>query len=203
MPTTWPTDIVPYQIDFYLKKNTTTFESPLTRTRQTLSRRGDQWICDASFRLDRQKAQRLDALLDVGAGGSFYLFDFSRTAPYNGDPGGSVRVITEYSRGTTSISISGLPVSQSWLVAGDLLAIDGYLYRLTADLSANGSGIGTATLNRGLVAALSGSPTLWPVTLVRPRVEMRLRDDDQARRTKSYDGMNEYTVGFVEVLPKT
>jgi hypothetical protein len=202
MPVSWPTDIYPYRCDFYLQNNTSTFTSPITRTTQRLRFQGSKWLCEASFHLDRQKSQRIDALLDSqqGAYGSFYLWDFARDAPYNGTPAGSQTVTATYARGVTSVAINGLPLSQTWLIAGDLIQIADYLYRITADIAANGSGVGTATLNRGLVEALSGSN---PVTLTRPRVEMMLRDDDQPRRSKHYDSLYEYSLQFVEVLPAT
>lgn len=202
MAVTWPTDLVAYRCDFYLRNNTTIFESPLTRSAQRLRRLGARWICEASFHFDRQKSQRLDAILDQlqGAYLTTTIWDFTRTAPYNGDPGGTPRVLTAYAAGTTSISISGLPVSQTRLLAGDYIELQGYLYRITADIAANGSGVGTALLNRGLVETLSGSPTSYPVTLTRPRAEMRLLDDDQPRRSKHYDGLYEYSVSLTEVL---
>lgn len=205
MPTTWPTDLNPYRCDLLFLNNTTVFESPLTRTRQTLRRLGARWVLDGSWHVARDKAQRIDALLDAvqGAYGSFYLYDFTHPLPYNGDPGGSPRVTTAYASGTTSISVTGLPASQTWIKAGDLFELQQYVYRVTADITANGSGVGTATLNRGLVETLTGSPTSYPITFTRPRIEMRLRDDDQPRRGKSYNSLYEYSLSFIEVLPKS
>lgn len=195
MAETWPSDIIARACDLYLQKNTSRFVSPITRTIQTLDRPGRRWIGQFNFRLGtRARAQRMIATLDKGD--SFLLWDMRHPQPINGLIAG-VLVNGAHLRGNTSIAIDGLPISQTHLKAGDLIGIGGKLYRLTADVAANGSGQATATINRGLLADVADNAA---VTLNKPTVEMLLTDDDQQSYMLDIDRVYDITLSFHESL---
>lgn len=79
----WPTDLQPYRWNFYLQNRSTVFRSPLTGSRQVLTRQGARWIATGGFRLTRDKAQRFEALLAKMRGQAFTvnLWDLARPEP--------------------------------------------------------------------------------------------------------------------------
>lgn len=195
MAEAWPLDIVPMSIDFRFQKNTRPLISPLTHTVQLLHLQGRRWVAQMMFRaIGRTAGQRLDSLLWKGE--TFLLWDFSRADPLNGTLAG-VLLNGAALRGSTSIPVDGLPVSQTKLKAGDYVGIGGKLYGLEDDVAANGSGQGTLTLNRGLLAAVANDS---PVTLTRPTCEMFLENDDQNSRPIDYRKIHDFTLSFLEVL---
>jgi hypothetical protein len=75
----WPTDLEPYQWQFYLQPNTRVFASPITRTRQTIVGQGPRWVGTGSFRFrTRRKEQRFEAMLDKlkGQANTVQVWDF-------------------------------------------------------------------------------------------------------------------------------
>lgn len=138
--------------------------------------------------------QRVDALLDSDS--SFLMWDMGRDHPQNGVITG-VLLMGAALRGATSIPVDGLPVSQTHLKAGDYIGISGKLYRLTADVAASGGGVGTLTLNRGLLADVADNTA---VNTDRPTCEMFLADDDQPSRTVDFNRVYDYSLSFIELL---
>lgn len=198
---TWPDDLIPFRWDFHRQHNTTQFTSPITRSTQVLQRQGELWMATGSFMFQRDEAQRLDALLEMlkGAAVSIEMWDFSRPDPSGSNLGGTVEVNGVASAGDMSCGSEGwTPSSSGVLLAGDMVGIDGYLYRLSQDVDANGSGIATLNFTSPLRSDVGGSPGSV-ITRTKPKVSMRLLDDSQTRA--SYDGAQmtyNYTISFVE-----
>lgn len=196
MAEAWPLRVAPSSCDFYLQKNTGRFISPLTKSVQTIDRQGRLWIARFTFRLmGRELGQQMDARLDRGD--SFLMWDMRRERPLNGELTG-VALNAAALRGATTLTVDGLPLSQTHLVDGDYVGINGSLYRLVADVAANGSGVGTLTLNRGLLAAAADNTA---VVTLRPTCEMILADDDQASVTVDNSGLHVYTISMQELIP--
>lgn len=152
--------------------------------------------------LEREDSQLMDAVLEMlkGAAVAIDLWDFSRPDPLGTNlASGSVEVNGTASAGATTLNSEGWTISQTGaLLAGDLIGIDGYLYRLSQDADANGSGIAALSLTSALRSDVGGSPGSV-ITRTKPKVSMRLVDDSQSRR--SYEGLtrvNTYTLSFVE-----
>lgn len=110
---------------------------------------------------------------------------------------GEPRVRGGWARGVTSI------VSERWapdttpLMAGDKFGVGGYLYELTDDADADGSGYATLNFRPPLRAAVANRAA---ITRTRPRVEMMLVDDDQGAWRVDVDRVYQYTISFIEVL---
>lgn len=195
MAESWPLAFPARSLALYLQKNTTRFASPLTRTIQTLDRPGRRWIAEMTIRVvGHANGQALDALLSRGD--SFLLHDMARPKPLNGSITG-VQLVGAHLRGNTTISVDGLPASQTWLKAGDYAGIGGKLYMLNEDVLADGAGAGTLELNRGLLADVADNAA---VNFDRPTCEMLLKDDDQAARTLDATRTYEYSLSFFEAL---
>lgn len=198
----WPDDLIPYKWNFFLAPNSTRFTSPITRSSQVLHRQGELWTATGSFIMQRAESQRLDALLDMLQGGavSIQLWDFSRPDPLGSNlASGVVEVNGVASAGDMSCGSEGWTINSTGvLLAGDLVSIDGYLYRLSQDASSDGSGLATLNFTSPLRSDVGGSPGS-EVVRTKPTVSMRLIDDAQPLR--SYDGgqmVNSYTLSFVE-----
>jgi len=224
MPQVWPDDIVPNACEFFLQHNTTVFESPITRTRQRLRRPGERWMCTASFRLVREKAQRLDALLAKLAGSydTVTLGDWARINP-SGDnldktgipntffsDGTDFTDNTEFAvpdevarlrfaavRGASSLRAKGWMPNTAPLDAGDYIGVGGWIYMLTDDASSDGNGFSTLNI-APRVRADTAADTL--IVRHRPKSPMVLIDDDQPNRSIQVGTVYHYTLSFAEAL---
>ena len=195
MAESWPLTFPARSLALYMQKNTSRFQSPLTRTIQTLDRPGRRWVAEMVIRVvGHANGQALDALL--ARGDSFLLHDMGRPKPLNGVITG-VQLVGAHLRGNTSIAVDGLPASQTWLKAGDYAGIGSKLYMLNEDVLADGAGAGTLELNRGLLADAADNAA---VNFDRPTVEMLLKDDDQSARTIDAARTYEYSLSFFEAL---
>lgn len=195
MAESWPNRFCPNAIDFYLQKNTARYPSPLVKSVQTLDRPGRRWIAKLIIKgKGRSFGQKLDALLDRGS--TFLIHDWRRPRPLNGLIAG-VQTVGAHVRGNTSIAVDGLPASQTHLVDGDYLGLDGFLYRLVSDVLANGAGQGTLSLNRGLMDDLADNSAL---TLARPTCEMFIPSDDATSSMVDANGFHEYEIPFEEAI---
>jgi hypothetical protein len=71
MPITWPADLVPNSLSFWLQPNASALESPINRARQVLARDGTRWMAELDFvNLDPIKAGRVHALVARMKGGA-------------------------------------------------------------------------------------------------------------------------------------
>lgn len=181
-------------IDIRLEPNRSFLPSPITQSIQVLDRPGKRWAADLECVGNRDFGRRMDALLDRGL--SFAIRDFERPAPYNGVIAG-VQLVGAHLRGNTSITVDGLPISQTHLLAGDYIGIGGKLYRLTADVASDTGGEGTLQLNRGLVADAADNAA---VTTDAPTCEMILKDNQQTARAVDGNKVYSYRLSFVESI---
>lgn len=118
---------------------------------------------------------------------------------YTGFYGGAagVTVYGDYDIGSEFVVIRGFPQFSTQLYAGDQIQLGRFLYRITADVTANALGRATVLLNRPLVEAVDDGDE---AVLTRPRTPMGLLDDDQSKRGVGVDGVREYTVSLIEIL---
>jgi hypothetical protein len=152
--------------------------------------------------LGRSDAQRMDALLDMlrGAAVSIDMWDFRREHPAGSNlAAAGVEVNGTAAAGDTTLDSEGwTPAESGVLLAGDLVGMEGYLYRLAQNADSNGSGIAALSLTSPLRTAVGGSPGTV-ITRTKPTVSMRLVDDSQSNN--SYEGstmISTYTLSFVE-----
>lgn len=223
MTINWPTDILPYRCSYYLQYNTTIFESPITRTQQVLSRGGPRWMCTVAFKLQRDKAQRMDALLAglKGAVEIVRVWDFARTFPTGanldrvGIPAAKFTHGKKFTDGKQFITSDGIARifaanageyvlhSDQWmhdtiaLKAGDYIAIDNHTYILTQDAVADPSGNALLYIAPPLVQSV---PTGVAFARTYCWVGMRLVDDTQPSRSIQSDAPYEYSLSFVEAM---
>jgi hypothetical protein len=181
-------------VNMFMEKNVSFFQSPITKSVQLLNRAGRRWVLEIECHGNRNYGRQMDALLDRGL--TFGMRDFERPAPYNGVITG-VQLVGAHLRGNVTITVDGLPLSQTWLLAGDYIGIAGKLYRLTADVSADSGGEGTLSLNRGLLADAIDNAA---VNTDAPTCEMLLKDNQQAARQVDGNRDYRYTLGFIESI---
>lgn len=191
----WPAAVIPYNFDLFLRQNTATFVSPISRKSQVLTRQGGLWQGKASVIVDREDSQSFDAFLDSleGPAQSFLLWDFSRPEPIGAnEAAGDVTVLASASAGDMSFTTEGWNVGVSGqLLAGDQIGVDGYLYRLSQDADSNGSGHATLQLTFPLQSDLSVGMV---VTRTKPTVSVRLGQVDTMKSILS----NYYEISFEE-----
>lgn len=181
-------------VNFYLEKNLTPYLSQITRSVQILDRPGRRWVAEIECHGNRNYGRQMDALLDRGL--TFGIRDFERPAPSNGVIMG-VQLVGAHLRGNTTITVDGLPISQTHLLAGDYIGIGGKLYRLTADVLADTGGEGTLLLNRGLLADAADNAA---VNTDAPTCEMLLIDNQQTGRAVDGNKDYRYRLGFIESI---
>lgn len=195
MSTSWPTDIIADEVDFYLEKNVSNFQSPLVKSIQILDRPGRRWRANYRFVVPgRNNIRRFDALLDSDV--VFLIWDMLNPLPQNGVLAG-VQLVGAHLRGNTSITVDGLPISQTHLKAGDYIGIGSGLYRLIADVASDTGGEGTLSLNRGLLADAADNQAVNTDT---PRAEMILVDNDQPSRSVDANWAATYNLSFIEAI---
>lgn len=223
----WPRGVCPVSATLLPQSFTLGQESPLTRRRRFVSMvGGDRWIYDLSFvfRRNRKHSQRLEALLGRlhGPLGKVAIYDFERPRPLgpaqdwsiaprtrwdddtNFDDGtwfaggsANFRVYGDWPLGAEEIKVYGFPQYTTQLVGADQIGLNGRLYRLTRDATANGLGIARVYLHRGLLSALAGDTV---VVTTKPTSPFQLLDDDQSARSRTAMGLPTINLRFIEAL---
>lgn len=221
---TWPQDIGPSSVSFFLEHNSVGLVSPLSRAQQVLVRQGARWVCRMQFaRRDAPRAARIDAFLSQldGMGEEVSLFDFRRPTPRGAAAIGATQsafsdatlfsdgtglldflsspvVSAATSAGATLVPSSGWQASMTVLLAGDYIGIGGRLYMVLDDATANGSGVCTLRIAPRLrVAAASGAE----ITFWYPTARFRLVDNAQGENGTEPGLFSSYSLSFVESLP--
>ena len=163
---------------FGLRANSQSFESPLTRTVQTLELTGARWF--ATYELPPMKRDRsaiwmawLTSL--QGRAGRFYGYDPDCRRPRG--TGAGTPLVNGASQSGLSLITDGWSVSQFVLRAGDYFTVNGELKMVTADASANGAGQATIAFTPSLRASPADNAAL---TLNDASCTMMLIDDEQA-----------------------
>ena len=160
---------------FGLVSNTTVFVSPLTRVQQVVSRPGQVWRAELSLpsMAVADAAEWRAALTSLrGRQGTFYLGD----PIYSGARGtaGGTPLVNGASQAGNSLITDGWSASATFL-KGDYFQLGGYLYVLTADVTADGGGNATLTFEPTLRAPPANND---PLTVTSPKSSFRLTDDE-------------------------
>lgn len=162
---------------FGLLSNTQTFESPLTRTVQTLELVGARWRGDYVLApMLRAAASEWQSFLVSlqGRAGRFYGFDPDAKTP-RGTWAGTA-LVNGASQTGLSLILDGFTPSATVKV-GDYFTVNGELKMISADGTADGSGNLTVSFNPSLRAAPANDAA---ITSTNPTCTMMLIDDDQA-----------------------
>ncbi|MGD9538557.1 MAG: hypothetical protein AB7P52_11575 [Alphaproteobacteria bacterium] len=163
---------------FGLRANTQSFESPLTRSVQTIELLGARWF--ATYELPPMRRAQAAAWMAFlvalqGRAGRFLGFDPDCRSP-RGTGAGTPFVKGEGQTGA-SLSTDGWAPLETVLKAGDYVAVNGELKMMTADAASDGGGNATLAFKPSLRAA---PPDDAPLTLDDASCTMMLIDDEQA-----------------------
>lgn len=162
---------------FWLRANTLGFESPLTRTVQTLGLTGARWA--ATYDLPPMKraaaADWIATLVNLeGRSGRFYGFDPDAKTP-RGTWAGTA-LVNGGSQTGTSLILDGFSAAAT-VKAGDFFTVNGELKMVTANGTADGSGNLTVSFKPSLRASPADNDA---ITSTNPTCTMMLVDDEQA-----------------------
>lgn len=222
----WPRAYIPQTWEFYLKPNSNTFISPITRSRQTIEGQGQMYVATGTFRiLDGRPARTFEAFLDKFRGQVNYcsIPDFgdkgralgpcTKVSTYGSTTYGDTSIFDDGSKfssgsyeltvygtwplGARHVLVRGFPQSTTQVYAGDNVQLGDYLYRLTDDAEVDRMGRAHLILNRGLMGVVPHGTALITQWAQTP---MRLIDDDQTRRSMQSGALREYTLTFEEVF---
>lgn len=166
---------VPRSMDWSLRANTQSFQSPLSKSVQTVELPGASWA--ASFmleNLDEADAALLQAFFAKlrGRAGRFYLHNLARPQP-RGTLTGTPLVKGAAQTGAT-LAIDGCTVGAT-LLAGDFIGINGELKMVVADAAADGAGEMSLTIEPPLRSSPADNAAL---TLVQPTATFMLAADE-------------------------
>lgn len=173
--------------NFYLKRNTRIFESPLNRSVQRLILPGDRW--EAVYQLPKMRRQ--DALAWVvffnqlrGSVNTFPAYDPEGRTP-QGSASGSPTVDGGSQTGYT-LDTSNWPTSTTILRAGDYVSFGSELKMITSDIASDGSGNATLSFEPAIRTSPSNGSA---VTYQNTTVEMIITDDDIGSWQTDYNGI--------------
>lgn len=187
-------DIQPSRNTWSLVPHQKVFESPFTRSIQTVQLGPSRWEASLNFdRLNRTHAQRLEAFLAAlnGVAGAFYLHDSARpqTHYHCGEP-----VVHRFEGGV--LYTGGWLENQTVLHAGAYIGIHDELKCLTRDVISDEAGF--ATLH--FMPELRHIPEAQtPVEYHQPQVVMRLRERTPQPQ-RGLGGWTSLRIDCVEVL---
>lgn len=208
---TWPDDLVPFAVSFYLQPHTGGSESPFTKQTKVYGLSAPRWICSMSFRGGYDGTEglytvgpRLDAVIAKlkGRENRALLYDFRRWKMrgilWPGSPGNVAA-----SMGATSITITGLtpgtPVYTGDYIGGDgrphIIGDDDDPFAIIA-ATADASGEAVVSFEPPLIddiamdAAIFGNPT----------GTFRLTSDDAGANGVQVGGAVSISLDFVEDL---
>ena len=197
---TFPTLSRPGPTSFVWRKlaNTQTFESPLTRSVQTLALPGARWACTATWdNLLDEDARKLAAFMAQlrGASGRFYLHHLAR--PNIRGTGAGTPLVKGASQTGASLVTDGWTVGTT-LLAGDLVGFGGYELRMVvADATADGSGNMTLTLDEPMRASPSDNSA---IDITSPAGIFRLTGDEVASSFAPGGPLESFTLDCVETF---
>jgi hypothetical protein len=198
MPTAWPTlSRDPSLQTWSLTANTQAHVSPFDGSVQTQGLPGAKWVTTITYaNLMASDAAKMAAFLAAlgGRAGRITVGNFGQPRP-RGTWSGAPLVAGAPAAGATSITTDGWTPS-SQLLAGDFFGLGSRLYQVSADATADGSGIMTVTFAPGLRAAVLDNSA---VTLVNPTTTMMLVDDSQGWQYAP-GGARTFVVDLVEWL---
>lgn len=158
---TWPSSLIPSATQWRLIANTAAFVSPLNGATRTLARGGDRWGCTLTFNalIGDDRATMLAFLTRLrGQAHRVVVGDHSYTRR-----GALTANFLVKGAGQTGVSLAcdgAATTVTNAMRAGDWITLEGYLYMIVADVSSNGSGELTLTLNRPLVQSPANDATV-------------------------------------------
>ena len=193
----WPAELEPAEVEFWPYFNTQRYESPFTRSGQTLEYPGCVWRAQYVFRnLTRDQLRAMEVLTLQLRGGAYRirLGDFAFDEPA-GPAEGSAYVQDDDQTGIL-LRVSGCKPEQLYLQTGDYFTLNDELKRLTADAVADLDGQAVFYFE----PPLRKSPAAGtPITVRQAYAVMRLDNDEQLRsRRKSL--FSDRTMDFTEAL---
>jgi hypothetical protein len=197
---TWPEDIVPVDLNWWLEYNTTTFTSPLTKSVQTLQLPGARWKAEATVKnLTGTDLKQFTAFLSSlrGQAGRFY---FAPTICRNTNVPTNVTVMGSDQTGS-SLLTTGWNANTTVLTTGDYFSvvtpIGVELKQLTQD--AVSTETGTAMLY--FAPVLRNSPSDGAEIIVdSPKCVMKLDDDSQVKGAYSIGVFGAFSIAMTEVI---
>lgn len=206
---TWPGDLVPFAVEFYLQPHTGGSESPFSRVSKIYGLSAPRWVCSLSFRggYNGTRAQaafgpRLDALVATlkGRQNRIAVHDFRRPKPRSPLWPRAAGNLTA-AAGDTEITITGLQPGTP-VYSGDYLGGDGRPHIIrSVDFAAvaafaDSSGHATVSFDPPLATAMAaGAAVFSTVTGL-----FRLTDDDAGRNGVAVGEAQTMTLDLVEDL---
>ncbi len=200
---TWPEDLVPFAMSFYLQAHSGGSESPFSRQTKVYGLSAPRWVCSMSFRggYDGTKTQsaygpRLDAMIAKlkGRQNRITIYDFRRTAirsaGWTTTAGNSAAVL-----GATTLTITGLSPGVR-IHAGDYIGGDARPHIILDDAIANGSGQAVVTFEPPLKSAVALNAAIFG----KPTGLFRLTNDDAGDNSTAVGEAINMTLDFVEDL---
>jgi hypothetical protein len=167
----------PSSLSWRKLSNSQAFESPLTKSVQTVELPGARWACTASWEnLQTTDANKLRAFLAKlrGTAGRFYLGNLGQPYPF-GNAAGTPLVKGAAQTGSSLITDGWTPTTT--LLAGDYIGFNAgaELRMIVADATADGSGNMTLTLDAPLRVSPADNSA---IVITAPTCIMRLAGDD-------------------------
>ena len=176
-PLTLPTATGVTTQNFGLTRTTAVSVSPFTKQEQVFQHEGEQW--KATFTLPPMKKDKaaiwLSFLMSLrGRRGTFKLGDQDRKT-IQGTATGTVRVNGASQTGN-AINLDGFTASRANVfLAGDYIQINSYLYMVSANVTANGSGEATVyvepSLRTGIEAINDNTTVVYSNTTTLMRLD--------------------------------
>ena len=164
----WPEAFTPSGVSLSLEPNVREFESPFTRSYQSVDLLGERFrmVVDLPPRYRRDSGV-LEAFFNKLRGvNRIRAWHFARPEPV-GTLRGSPTLGAAAAQGAASLVIAGTGT----LIAGDMIGAGGLLFQVSDDCSGSGS-IAVPLVNRARVALASGISVTW----YRPTTTWRLAD---------------------------
>lgn len=196
------TRAAPRVINFGLRSATQVLESPLTGGVQTAEIPfAARWLMSFSLNdlAEADDAPLVQAYLVKlrGRANRASLWNFARPLPQGTVATSGVTVSGTPAQGATSCSLAGCGAGKTLLV-GDLFAVAGELKMVTANATANGSGVATVSFEPPLRTA-AGWSNGASVTLDKPTA-LFLQAGDDARWSTTPGRRSNFELDFVEVF---
>lgn len=200
---TWPSDLVPYAVSFYLQSHTGGSESPFSRQTKIYGLSAPRWVCAMSFRGGDWGERGLEAIgprLDAmivklkGRQNRAAVYDFRRVRPRSQTWPSAANNLSALA-GVTTMTITNLPPG-TMVRAGDYIGGDGRPHLILDDVAANASGQAVVTFEPPLAANVNAGSAIFS----KVSGFFRLTSDDAGDNgTAVGEGVN-ITLEFVEDL---
>ncbi len=183
---------------FGIKRVVGITSSPFTLREQVYAHPGAAWEGNVELvPMQGETAQEWASFINrlAGVSGSFLMAPPDRTAP-EGTQTSNFAVASSAALRATSISVSGMDAAAT-LKAGDRIEIGNIIYEQVVDVTADGGGLATLTIEPPLKVALAGSETIKTTSMAG---EFRLMSNDVKSKHQS-NGTYSLAFAFLEVLP--